>query len=64
LVLVDLENYRSVERSELQTKCGWSSFEGWSLTGNPVVTIVLGKVVYDHGQLNTNVRGEALVFDV
>jgi dihydroorotase len=34
------------------------------LTGNPVVTIVLGQVVYDHGQLNTNVRGEALVFDV
>jgi dihydroorotase len=64
LVLVDLENYRSVERSELQTKCGWSPFEGWSLTGNPVVTIVLGKVVYDHGQLNTNLRGEALVFDV
>jgi dihydroorotase len=64
LVLVDLENYRSVERSELQTKCGWSPFEGWSLTGNPVVTIVLGKVVYDRGQLNTNVRGEALVFDV
>jgi dihydroorotase len=63
LVLVDLENYRSVERSELQTKCGWSPFEGWNLTGHPVVTIVLGKIVYNRGQLDTTARGEALVFN-
>ncbi len=63
LVLVDLNNYRSVQRSELQTKCGWSPFEGWELTGYPVVTIVLGQVVYDHGRLNTAVRGAALQFN-
>jgi dihydroorotase len=62
LVLVDLQNYRPVLRSELQTKCGWSPFEGWELTGHPVVTIVLGQVAYDHGQLHTEVRGEALQF--
>ncbi len=62
LVLVDLKNYRPVLRSELQTKCGWSPFEGWELTGYPVITIVLGQVAYDHGQLNTTVRGEALQF--
>jgi dihydroorotase len=62
LVLVDLNNYRPVLRSELQTKCGWSPFEGWELTGHPVVTIVLGQVAYDHGQLDTAVRGEALSF--
>jgi dihydroorotase len=62
LVLVDLQNYRPVLRSELQTKCGWSPFEGWDLTGHPVVTIVLGQVVYDHGQLHLAVRGEALQF--
>lgn len=62
LVLVDLENYRPVLREDLQTKCGWSPFEGWSLTGHPVVTIVGGQVVYDHGKLNTDVRGRALEF--
>lgn len=40
LVLVDLETYRPVARAELQTKCGWSPFEGWNPTGYPVVTIV------------------------
>jgi dihydroorotase len=62
LVLVDLENYRPVLRSELQTKCGWSPFEGWNLTGHPVTTIVLGQVVFNRGQLNYAVRGQALSF--
>lgn len=63
LVLVDLDNYRPVLREELQTKCGWSPFEGWQLTGWPVITIVGGNVVYERGKLFTEVRGKALTFD-
>lgn len=62
LVLVDLENYHPVLREELQTKCGWSPFEGWSLTGWAQVTIVGGQVVFDHGKLHTEIRGQALAF--
>ncbi|YAI81817.1 MAG: dihydroorotase [cyanobacterium endosymbiont of Rhopalodia sterrenbergii] len=60
LVLVDLENYATVQREKLQTKCGWSPFEGWELTGWPIVTIVGGQVVYDRGKLNIDVRGKSL----
>ncbi|MDY7020616.1 MAG: dihydroorotase [Cyanobacteriota bacterium] len=63
LVLVDLKTYRPVLAEQLSTKCGWSPFEGWNLTGWPVVTIVGGQVVYNRGQLNTEVRGQALKFD-
>ena len=63
LVLVDLDNYRPVVREEMVTKCGWSPFEGWNLTGWPVVTVVGGKVVFENGKLDTTVRGEALRFD-
>ncbi len=42
LVLVDLDHYRPVLQEELLTKCGWSPFEGWNLTGWPMVTIVGG----------------------
>ncbi|MBE9163736.1 dihydroorotase [Tychonema sp. LEGE 06208] len=63
LVLVDLEKYRPVVGAEMASKCGWSSFEGWNLTGWPVVTVVGGKVVFENGKLDTNVRGEALTFD-
>ncbi len=63
LVLVDLNTYRRVRREELLTKCGWSPFEGWNLTGWPVCTIVGGQIVYEQGKLNTEVRGRALTFD-
>ena len=63
LVLVDLLTYRPVLREELKTKCGWSPFEGWTLTGWPVVTIVGGQVVYNRGQIDTSVRGQALRFE-
>ncbi|RCJ37930.1 dihydroorotase [Nostoc minutum NIES-26] len=62
LVLVDLNIYRPVRREELLTKCGWSPFEGWNLTGWAVTTIVGGEIVYNKGQLNTDVRGQALTF--
>jgi dihydroorotase len=62
LVLVDLNTYRPVRREELLTKCGWSPFEGWNLTGWAVTTIVGGEIVYDKGQVNTQVRGQALNF--
>lgn len=62
LVLVDLEKYHPVLREELLTKCGWSPFEGWNLTGWPVVTIVGGNVVFEEGKVNTNIRGKALTF--
>ena len=62
LVLVDLTTYRPVRREELQGHCGWSPFEGWNLTGWPVITMVGGQIVYERGELHTDVRGQALQF--
>lgn len=62
LVLVDWEHYHPVRREDLQTKCGWSPFEGWELTGWPQVTIVGGQIVYNQGQFNEQARGKALQF--
>ena len=62
LVLVDLNNYKPVKREELLSKCGWSPFEGWNLTGWPVQTIVGGQIVYAQGKVNPQIRGQALSF--
>ena len=62
LVLVDLNSRKKVRREELATKCAWSPFEGWNLTGWPVTTIVGGEIVYHEGKLNTKIRGRALNF--
>ena len=42
IVLVDLEKTSEVKNEKLQTKCGWSSFEGMRLRGWPVYTIMNG----------------------
>ncbi|MBP0016583.1 MAG: dihydroorotase [Cyanobacteria bacterium SBLK] len=62
LVLVDLENYHPVLREDVVSKCGWSPFEGWSLTGWAQYTIVGGQVAFERGKINTEVRGKALEF--
>jgi len=62
LVLVDLNNYKPVRNEDLLTKCGWSSFAGWELTGWAVTTIVGGQVVFANGKVKPNVRGQALQF--
>jgi dihydroorotase len=63
LVLVDLQNYRPVLQEELLTKCGWSPFTGWNLTGWAKTTIVGGQIVYDQGKVNAEVRGQPLKFE-
>jgi dihydroorotase len=63
LVLVDLQNYRPVLQEELLTKCGWSPFAGWNLTGWAKTTIVGGQIVYEQGRVNTEVRGQPLKFE-
>jgi dihydroorotase len=63
LVLVDVDNYHTVERDNLETKCGWSPFEGWNLTGYPVYTIVNGHIVYERGKLYPEIKGKAINFD-
>jgi dihydroorotase len=62
LVLVDLENYHTLERQEIVSKCGWSPFEGWNLTGYPVYTIVNGNIVYEKGEIRSDIKGKALRF--
>jgi dihydroorotase len=62
LVLVDLNQHKPVLRQDLLTKCGWSPFEGWNLTGWPVITFVNGEVVFEHGKVNAIARGKALQF--
>ncbi len=62
LVLVNLKEWKRVNEKELLTKCGWSPFAGWNLTGWVHTTIVNGEIVYANGKVNPQVRGQALEF--
>jgi dihydroorotase len=43
--LVDLKRRWTIEPDWLVSRCNWSPFEGMSLTGKPVATIIRGSVV-------------------
>ncbi|MBI1969316.1 amidohydrolase family protein [Candidatus Woesearchaeota archaeon] len=61
LVLVDLKMEKPVRNDALFTRCKWSPFNGWKLQGWPMMTMVGGKVVFDHGEILQN-RGQEVVF--
>lgn len=63
LTLVDIVHARPVRNEEMFTKVRWSPFNGRTLTGWPICTIVGGSVVYDHGKIREGVRGRPLSFE-
>ena len=63
LVLVDLNRTATICNEQQKTKCGWSPWDGTSLTGWPVRTIVLGRTVFSNGDFDTTHRGTEVIFD-
>jgi dihydroorotase len=63
LVLVDPHKTQTVRNADQLTKCGWTPWDGETLTGWPVRTWVMGKEVYRDGKINDAVRGSEAVFD-
>ncbi|MCH2115021.1 MAG: dihydroorotase [Pirellulales bacterium] len=63
LVLVDLQQTKTIRNEEQITKCGWSPWHGHNTTGWPVRTWVNGQEVYREGQFATSCAGKAALFD-
>jgi len=62
LVLVDLHDPWTVTKDNILYKCGWSPFEGISLTSRITSTWVNGSLVYDGDNVVEGVRGKRLMF--
>lgn len=63
LVLVDLNDTRTILDENQWTRCGWSPWHGTELTGWPVRTWVLGQTAYVDGHLIDSCRGRAAQYD-
>ncbi len=63
LVLVDLGKKQTVRNENQQTKCRWSPWDGVTLQGWPVRTIVGGKTVFLDGNFDESIRGTEITFD-
>ncbi|MEE8535573.1 MAG: dihydroorotase, partial [Kiloniellales bacterium] len=51
LTLVDLTARREITGDWLAAKCGWSPFEGTTVTGWPMATVIRGRIVMRDGEL-------------
>jgi len=60
--LVDLKARREITADWLASKCGWSPFEGMTVTGWPVATIIRGNVVMRDGELANQAIGAPVRF--
>ncbi|HEY9548181.1 MAG TPA: dihydroorotase [Kiloniellaceae bacterium] len=60
--LVDLKAKRSIEHAWLQSKCGWSPFEGKPITGWPMATVIRGHVAMRDGELLGGPTGRPVRF--
>jgi dihydroorotase len=63
LVLIDLGKKLTIRNEDQQTKSGWSPWDGVTLQGWPVRTIVQGKTVFHDGHFDDSVRGHEIQFD-
>ncbi len=62
LVLVDLKQDKVVTKQMLQTKCGWSPYEGDTLTGWPTHVFLNGTLVVENDERIPQRHARQLVF--
>mgnify|MGYP003680783833 FL=1 len=60
--LVDMKRTETITDAWSQSKSGWTPFDGMSVTGWPVGTIVRGRSVMRDGELMVSGSGEPVRF--
>jgi dihydroorotase len=60
--IVDLKARHTITHAEQATRCGWTPFDGMTVTGWPVATIIRGRTVMRDGQLVGTAAGKPLRF--
>lgn len=63
LVLIEPDSAYTVEKKDLEYKCGWSPMEGATLNYKVCKTFVNGKLVYDEGKIDDSNKGKLLTFN-
>ncbi|MFN8290031.1 MAG: dihydroorotase [Chitinophagaceae bacterium] len=63
LVIADLNRPCTVSKENILYKCGWSPLENFTFPASVSHTFVNGRLVYDNGKWNEEVKGQRLVFE-
>jgi dihydroorotase len=61
--IVDINKKILIKNENIESKCGWSPFDGVEFKGTPVSTIIAGKIKMKDGKILGNPKGKPLSFD-
>jgi dihydroorotase len=62
LTLVDLEAKRTISNDWIESRCGWTPYDGKKVHGWPTATIVRGRVVMRDGEVQGDPSGRLVSF--
>jgi dihydroorotase len=60
--IIDLNKVIEIRNEDIQSKCGWSPFNGYKFKGTPVVTIVNGEIKMKNGKILGKPSGKPILF--
>ncbi len=62
ITLVDMKASRTITNQQMESRCGWTPFDGMNVTGWPVGTIVRGHQVMREGEISDPAIGQPVKF--
>ena len=60
--IVDMNKKIIIKNENIESKCGWSPFDGYKLKGTPVATIINGEIKMKDGVILGEPTGKAIEF--
>ena len=60
--IIDLNKIIEIKNENIQSKCGWSPFDGYKFKGTPVATIINGEIKMKDGQIIGEPKGKPIQF--
>ena len=61
--IVDMNKKIIIKNENIESKCGWSPFNGDEFKGAPVATIIAGKIKMKEGKILGEPEGLPLIFE-
>ena len=61
--IVDMNKIIEIQNEKIESKCGWSPFNGYKFKGTPVATIINGKIKMKDGNIIGDPEGVPLKFE-
>ena len=61
--IVDMNKIIEIKNEKIESKCGWSPFDGYKFKGTPVYTIINGEIKMKEGKILGEPSGKPLRFE-